>query len=119
MRRALTRYITSAGLADNTTRPASSPWPLIKEVKIRCSAEVLITGSILVDLPGTNDSNAARSSVSEAHIQNCDRVWITAEATRAVSDQSASGTLCFISHLRNLSDHPDLISNALRRQLKS
>uniref|UniRef100_A0A8C5SGV3 FHA domain-containing protein n=1 Tax=Laticauda laticaudata TaxID=8630 RepID=A0A8C5SGV3_LATLA len=40
-------------------------WPIVKCVRIRvATAEVLRTGAVLVDLPGTRDSNAARDTTA-------------------------------------------------------
>lgn len=42
-------------------------WPLIEVVRIFCKAPVLDTGAVLVDLPGIQDSNAARAAISDKY----------------------------------------------------
>ncbi|KAH9898903.1 hypothetical protein F4778DRAFT_782503 [Xylariomycetidae sp. FL2044] len=64
-------------------------WPLIKVVKIFTKADVLSTGAIIVDLPGVEDSNAARSAVANKYIEKCDGIWVVAAITRAVDDKAA------------------------------
>ncbi|KAG8939220.1 3-oxoacyl-[acyl-carrier-protein] synthase [Tulasnella sp. 424] len=69
-------------------------WPLIRIVKVRCPAKALESGAVLVDLPGTADANAARSSIAQGHMQRCQSVWIMAPITRAVDDRTAKATTC-------------------------
>ncbi|KAG8902264.1 hypothetical protein FRC00_014089, partial [Tulasnella sp. 408] len=66
-------------------------WPLIRIVKVRCPAKALESGAVLVDLPGTADANAARSSIAQGYMQRCQCVWILAPITRAVDDKTAKG----------------------------
>ncbi|KAL8408226.1 hypothetical protein RB594_006862 [Gaeumannomyces avenae] len=82
--------------------PAMEFWPLVKVVRIFTKASVLETGTVLVDLPGTQDSNAARAAVAERYMKECSALWILAPITRAVDDKSA----------RNL------LGRTFRRQLK-
>jgi hypothetical protein len=44
-------------------------WPLIKVVRIFVKATVLLTGMVIVDLPGVHDSNPARAEVSKSYIK--------------------------------------------------
>ncbi|KAF8310176.1 hypothetical protein DL93DRAFT_2230442 [Clavulina sp. PMI_390] len=67
----------------------SKLWPLIKNVKIRCNASALKTGTVLCDLPGTADANAARNSIAKKYMKDCESVWIVAPAIRAVDDKIA------------------------------
>ncbi|KAJ3045080.1 hypothetical protein HDV00_011805 [Rhizophlyctis rosea] len=76
-------------------------WPLIRRVRIRVRAEALRSGAIIVDLPGVQDSNAARASIAKRHMQKCDAVWVLAPINRAVDDKSAR----------------DLLGETFRRQL--
>lgn len=46
-------------------------WPLIKVVRIYCKAPALATGAVIVDLPGVQDSNAARAAVAAKYLQLC------------------------------------------------
>ena len=66
-------------------------WPLIRQVRVKCSARALSTGAILVDLPGVADANAARNNIAKDYMKKCDCVWILAPITRAVDDKTARG----------------------------
>lgn len=77
-------------------------WPLIKAVRIYCKASALSTGTVLVDLPGVQDSNAARAAVAENYIKMCNSLWITAGIDRAISNKAAQ----------------ELLGNTFKRQMK-
>ncbi|KAK4455827.1 hypothetical protein QBC34DRAFT_453465 [Podospora aff. communis PSN243] len=64
-------------------------WPLVKVVKIFTKSAVLKNGLVLVDLPGSRDSNAARSAVAANYIERCTGIWIVVPINRAVDDQTA------------------------------
>nr|VWP00731.1 Chimeric spermidine synthase/saccharopine dehydrogenase [Ganoderma boninense] len=66
-------------------------WPLIRQIKVRCPAHALSTGTVLVDLPGVVDANAARASIASEYMQKCDHFWIATPVTRAVNDKTAYG----------------------------
>ncbi|KAK7748092.1 hypothetical protein SLS53_001344 [Cytospora paraplurivora] len=68
-------------------------WPLIKVVRIFCKADSLSTGAVIVDLPGVQDSNAARAAVAESYMKACTGLWITAAIQRAVDDKTAKNLL--------------------------
>ncbi|KAG2146754.1 hypothetical protein DEU56DRAFT_786239 [Suillus clintonianus] len=68
-------------------------WPLIRQVNVRCNAQALSTGAILVDLPGVADANAARNSIAKDYMKKCDCIWILAPITRAVDDKTARDLL--------------------------
>ncbi|ROW06521.1 hypothetical protein VMCG_04292 [Cytospora schulzeri] len=68
-------------------------WPLIKVVRIYCKADALSTGAVIVDLPGIQDSNAARAAVAESYMKACTGLWITAAIQRAVDDKTAKNLL--------------------------
>jgi hypothetical protein len=57
-------------------------WPLIKLVKIRCNAQALSTGAILVDLPGVADANAARGQIAKDYMKTANFVWVVAPIAR-------------------------------------
>lgn len=69
--------------------PDNGYGPLIKVVKIFTKADILATGAVLVDLPGFNDINRARSTVAEEYLKRCSRIWIVTPITRAVSSRCA------------------------------
>ncbi|KAK0714662.1 hypothetical protein B0H67DRAFT_488640 [Lasiosphaeris hirsuta] len=77
-------------------------WPLIKVVRIYTKAAALSTGACLVDLPGVQDSNAARAAVAAKYMMECTGLWIVAPITRAVDDKTAKS----------------LLGDSFRRQLK-
>ncbi|KAL9095127.1 MAG: hypothetical protein Q9165_002730 [Trypethelium subeluteriae] len=77
-------------------------WPLIKVVRIFTTAPVLSTGAVIVDLPGVQDSNAARQAVCEGYIKRCTGLWIVAPIIRAVDNKAAK----------------DLLGESFKRQLK-
>lgn len=68
-------------------------WPMIKVVRIYAKASALATGAVLVDLPGVQDSNAARAAVADGYMKMCSGIWIVAPITRAVDDKSAKTML--------------------------
>ena len=77
-------------------------WPLIKVVRIFIKAPALSTGAVIVDLPGVQDSNAARAAVSEGYMKQCDGYWIVAPIIRAVNNK--------VAH--------ELLGKSFKRQLK-
>ncbi|KAI1792937.1 hypothetical protein LXA43DRAFT_1129135 [Ganoderma leucocontextum] len=70
-----------------------SYWPLIRKVNIRYRSQVMSSGAVLVDLPGTADSNAARCKVAEDYSRRASRFFVVSPITRAVSSKVARG-LC-------------------------
>ncbi|RYP45152.1 hypothetical protein DL768_008470 [Monosporascus sp. mg162] len=68
-------------------------WPLIKVVRVQTKADVLSTGAVIVDLPGVEDSNAARAAIAGKYIEKCHGIWIVANIQRAVDDKSAQNLL--------------------------
>ncbi|QRW06436.1 GTPase SLIP-GC protein [Ceratobasidium sp. AG-Ba] len=68
-------------------------WPLIRSVRVKCKANALSCGAVLVDLPGVADANLARSSIAKDYMKKCDCIWIAAPITRAVDDKTAKDLL--------------------------
>ncbi|CAJ2501356.1 Uu.00g042090.m01.CDS01 [Anthostomella pinea] len=68
-------------------------WPLIKVVRIFTKANALSTGAVIVDLPGVQDSNAARAAVAANYMKSCTGLWIVAPINRAVDDKTAKSLL--------------------------
>ncbi|KAI1659708.1 Dynamin family-domain-containing protein [Daldinia decipiens] len=93
----LQRYVDSKEkITGNENRKRNVPmeyWPLIKVVRIYTKAKALSTGAVLVDLPGVQDSNAARAAVAEKYMKSCTGLWIVAPITRAVDDKTAKSLL--------------------------
>ncbi|KAJ8112549.1 hypothetical protein OPT61_g5104 [Boeremia exigua] len=88
----LQKFVDNKGKIDKT-EPQMEYWPLIKVVKIYTKASALSTGAVVVDLPGIQDSNAARSAVAQSYIRQCNGLWIVAPITRAVDDKAAKTLL--------------------------
>lgn len=68
-------------------------WPLIRVVRLYVKAPVLTNGAVIVDLPGLQDSNAARAAVASRYIEQCSSIWIVSPITRAVDDRTAKTLL--------------------------
>ncbi|KAG6820967.1 hypothetical protein H0H93_009203, partial [Arthromyces matolae] len=69
-------------------------WPLIKKVNVRIHSEILSTGTILVDLPGSGDSNAARAAVAEEYRKSVDHYFIVVPVIRGVDSKMTRVTKC-------------------------
>ena len=103
--RQLQRYIDSKEKLTGNERKKSLRmefWPLIKVVRINTKANALSTGAVIVDLPGVQDSNAARAAVADNYMKQCGGLWIVAPITRAVDDKTAK----------------NLLGDSFRRQMK-
>ncbi|KAK9813950.1 hypothetical protein WJX73_006361 [Symbiochloris irregularis] len=87
-RKEVGQYVDSNNALNET-----SSWPLVKLCRIRHNWAVLETGAVLLDLPGTQDSNAARGAVAEAYLKSCNAIWIVSVITRAVNDRAAKDLL--------------------------
>ncbi|RYP01889.1 hypothetical protein DL764_006036 [Monosporascus ibericus] len=79
--------------ASYTEKRKMELWPLIKVVRVQTKADVLSTGAVIVDLPGVEDSNAARAAIAGKYIEKCHGIWIVANIQRAVDDRSAQNLL--------------------------
>ncbi|KAF9055172.1 hypothetical protein BDZ89DRAFT_1055778 [Hymenopellis radicata] len=86
---------------------APALWPLIRQVNVRCNADALKTGSILVDLPGVADANAARNNIAKDYMKKCQCIWILAPITRAVDDKTARDLLGDAFRMQLMSDYDD------------
>lgn len=89
----LTKIIDSKEKVGFQKKRAMALWPIIRVVRIFVRANALSTGVVLVDLPGTADSNAARSAVANKYMAECTSVWVVARITRAVDDKEAKNLL--------------------------
>jgi hypothetical protein len=72
---------------------AISLWPLVKVVRIYVKADILRSGIILVDLPGSHDTSAARVAVADNYRKNLTASVVCAPAVRAGSDRVAQELL--------------------------
>lgn len=87
----LAKYLDSREKGSKTKEMAF--WPIVKVVRIFTRADALSTNVCLVDLPGTLDSNAARSAVANKYMAECTAVWIAARIARAADDKAAKDLL--------------------------
>ncbi|XP_039595303.1 nuclear GTPase SLIP-GC-like [Polypterus senegalus] len=82
----INQYIRSES-DDETSR---SYWPLVKVVKLHVpKACGLPDQVVLVDIPGTGDSNKDRNKMWKEYISKCNSIWIVTDITRAESDRNA------------------------------
>ncbi|KAF9875594.1 hypothetical protein CkaCkLH20_06975 [Colletotrichum karsti] len=77
----------------NSQVPKMAHWPLVKVVRIFLKSKILSTGVVLVDLPGSQDTNIARAAVAAKYAKECTRLWIVAPITRAVNDKTAKNLM--------------------------
>ncbi|KAK1982970.1 tat pathway signal sequence [Colletotrichum cereale] len=82
-----------------------NPWPMIKVIRIFTKAPALSTGAVIADLPGIQDSNAARAEVANNYMKDCSGLWIVAPIVRAVDDKSAKDLLGDSFRNQMLLDH--------------
>ncbi|KAF2183055.1 hypothetical protein K469DRAFT_584335 [Zopfia rhizophila CBS 207.26] len=68
-------------------------WPFTKVIRVYLSAQVLKTGIVLADLPGLRDTNLARVRATERYLLKADHIFIIAQISRAISDQSLKSSL--------------------------
>ena len=67
-------------------------WPLVSRVEIFAPIQLLSTGLVLIDLPGSGDVNAARNRVADDYIQQCDHLMLVSMATRSSDATASRGT---------------------------
>lgn len=80
--RALAAYIDSGGSSDRN----SALWPLIKVVRVYVKAPILENRIILVDFPGSADSNSARSAVAGSYLRKLTVTCIVANVVRGLDE---------------------------------
>ncbi|TVY80439.1 Nuclear GTPase SLIP-GC [Lachnellula suecica] len=68
-------------------------WPLVKLVRIQIKSNILKDGIVLVDLPGSMDTNVARGAIAENFQKNLSVTCVVAPTQRAVSDKPAQDLL--------------------------
>jgi hypothetical protein len=66
-----------------------SVWPLVKVVKLQCKAPILKNCITLVDLPGSQDTSAARVKIAEDYQKNLTVTCVVSPSVRAASDKEA------------------------------
>jgi hypothetical protein len=60
-------------------------------VELLCPSPVLLTGAILVDLPGIDDADPARDLIAREWRSQCDHIFVVADISRAVGSKTAQG----------------------------
>lgn len=78
-------FIDSRGTKSGSVSFAQ--WPLVKLVRLRIKSNILQNGVVLVDLPGTMDSNVARGAIAEKYHENLDITCVITPTQRAASDK--------------------------------
>jgi hypothetical protein len=68
-------------------------WPLVKVVQLYMKSRILKDGIMLVDLPGSMDTNAARGAIAENYHKNLSLTCVVAPTARASSDKPAQDLL--------------------------
>lgn len=102
-KRNVSKYTNSSNrAASGVGEDTIAYWPLVRRVKLYIKAEVLKTGIVLVDLPGSSDDNAARNAIAANYMKNLDAIWVVADIVRAVDDKIAT----------------ELLGRSFKRQLK-
>jgi len=70
-------------------------WPLVKVVRLYIKSELLKDGIVLVDLPGSMDTNAARGAIAETYQKDLSVTCVVATTSQAASDKPVSTVLYF------------------------
>lgn len=83
------KYIDSTPRLGARRSKAAPYWPLVKVVRIFTKSPVLRTGLVLVDLPGSGDSNAARVMVAQSYMDQVSAICIVADIKRALTNSVA------------------------------
>ncbi|XP_051774780.1 nuclear GTPase SLIP-GC-like isoform X1 [Erpetoichthys calabaricus] len=86
----LCKIMKSYIVSDSNEDSSCSYWPLVKVVKIFVPKKTcgLPDKVVLVDLPGSGDSNKERNNMWKEYITKCSYVWIVAEINRAQSNSN-------------------------------
>ncbi|KAJ4356454.1 uncharacterized protein N0V89_004487 [Didymosphaeria variabile] len=78
-------------------------WPLVDHVTIRFDHELLKYGAVIIDVPGSGDTNLSRARHVEEIKDTADIVLVFADTLRIASDNSAIDTVqsCVVSRGRD------------------
>ncbi|CAG8948939.1 hypothetical protein HYFRA_00002066 [Hymenoscyphus fraxineus] len=85
-------YISSV-LSKGDNGAMYAQWPLVKLVKVYVRSPLLQDGIVLVDLPGSMDTNAARGAIAAEYQKNLTINCIVAPIQRAATDKPAQELL--------------------------
>jgi hypothetical protein len=86
---AIVKYIATQG----EDRKIFTHWPLVKRVKVFIKHDLLKSGIVLVDLPGSMDTNAARGAVAANYQKHLAVTCMVVDARRGIDDQNVSPKL--------------------------
>jgi hypothetical protein len=81
------RKFISTGEVD---RKNFAHWPLVKRVKVFVKSQILESGIVLCDLPGSMDSNSARGSIGGDYQKHLAVTIMVVDARRGIDDQNVS-----------------------------
>jgi hypothetical protein len=87
---AIKPYIDSSDSKEGNGGRSFAQWPLVKLVRLLVKSRILMDGIILVDLPGSMDTNSSRSAVAENYEKNLTVTCVVAPTARAASDKPVS-----------------------------
>ncbi|MCJ1433884.1 hypothetical protein MMC27_003249 [Xylographa pallens] len=73
----------------------SSPWPLVKLVKIGLHSVFLSRGVVLADLPGLSDVNQTRVKLTQLYTRDCDFIFLVAKVGRVQTDSNTNDRLLY------------------------
>ncbi|XP_067867178.1 nuclear GTPase SLIP-GC-like [Heterodontus francisci] len=63
-------------------------WPLVKSVSVYIPrSQVLPEGVVLIDFPGSGDSNKTRDEMWKEELINCSSVWIVSRISRSIDEK--------------------------------
>ncbi|KAF1955086.1 hypothetical protein CC80DRAFT_493422 [Byssothecium circinans] len=84
----LTQLTSQIAGSDMNDRAQASTWPFIKKLRVYLKSCILSHGLVIADLPGLRDSNAARQSITERYLRDCNQIFVVVKIGRAVTDMS-------------------------------
>jgi GTP-binding protein EngB required for normal cell division len=89
----VSRYLDSSASREDSDSNSFAQWPLVKVVRIEVKADVLKGGIVLVDLPGTLDTNVARGALAASYSKNLTVSCVVSPTERAATDKPVSFNL--------------------------
>ncbi|PQE05083.1 tat pathway signal sequence protein [Rutstroemia sp. NJR-2017a BVV2] len=89
----VSRYLDSNNFKEDVDSNSFAQWPLVKVVRIEVKADILKGGIVLVDLPGTMDTNVARGALAAAYSKKLTVNCVISPTERAATDKPAQELL--------------------------
>ncbi|XP_078060201.1 nuclear GTPase SLIP-GC-like isoform X2 [Mustelus asterias] len=66
-------------------------WPIVKSVSVYIpKSQILPEGVVLIDFPGSGDSNKARDEMWKQSLMQCSSVWVVSAISRALDEKIAN-----------------------------